>query len=139
MVDTITKIIQKMFFLAFSKINANFAEQKLTWRSYIAVEILSTTKKIKIINQKKFALAGLTSDKEVFMVYVAFFGLKIIIDLAWKAQINLLVAKKKLLYQRNIYTLLIFFWKIWLKSYPNALTLTNMQSISNLASNQLTS
>ena len=41
---TSVDVILGMLFLAFNNANIKFAAQELTWRSYIAVKILSTTK-----------------------------------------------------------------------------------------------
>lgn len=50
MVNINAKIILKIFFLAFSKIDAYFTKQKLIRSFYNIVKILLTIKKIEIIN-----------------------------------------------------------------------------------------
>ena len=47
-----------MFFLTFSNVDILFAEMELTWRSYIAAKVLSTTKWVELIDKKEFAKAA---------------------------------------------------------------------------------
>ena len=60
-----------MLFLIFGNANIQFAEKKLTWRSYIATEALSTIKWVKVIDKKEFAKTALDKKSETFMVHVA--------------------------------------------------------------------
>ena len=60
-----------MLFLTFSKTDIRFAEQELVWRTYTAAETLTMTKKVEIIDKKKFAIATLNVDNETFVVHVA--------------------------------------------------------------------
>ena len=69
--DTSVEVILKMLFLAFSKVEGNFAEKELTWKAYTIAEALPTTQNIQIISLKEFAKAALDLDQEAFMVHVA--------------------------------------------------------------------
>ena len=65
------KVVLKMPFLTFDNTNIQFAEKELTWRSYIAAEALSTTKRVELIHKKEFAKATLDEESETFVVHVA--------------------------------------------------------------------
>lgn len=69
-------VILDMFFLIFSNAKKLFTKQKLIWRSYTPIKILSITKQVQIIEQKKFAIIVLNPDKETFVMHVAYLGLK---------------------------------------------------------------
>lgn len=58
-------------FLIFFNANIRFAKKKLIWGSYIAVETLSTTKKIKFIDRKEFIITEVDKNEEAFVVYIA--------------------------------------------------------------------
>ena len=60
-----------MPFLTLSNSDIQFAEKKLTWRSYTAAEALPTTKRVELINKKEFAKAALDEESETFVVHVA--------------------------------------------------------------------
>lgn len=64
-----------MFFLAFSNANISFVQKKLIWKSYIASKALPITRRVKVIDQKKFAIAALDQDEETFVIYVVFLSL----------------------------------------------------------------
>ena len=83
-----------MLFLTFSNVDVKFAEKKLTWKIYTTKKTLSTTCRVKLINQNTFARAVLDENIEAFVIYVSSLGSKITIHLAKKAQITLLLAKK---------------------------------------------
>ena len=65
------EVILRMFFLTFNNANIQFAKKKLTWRSYTGTEALSTTKRIELIDKKKFAKAALDEKSETLVVHVA--------------------------------------------------------------------
>ena len=47
------------------------AKKGLIWRCYITAKALPTTKRVELINEKKFAKAALDKESETFIVYVA--------------------------------------------------------------------
>lgn len=51
----------------------DFAEREFIWKVYTTAKALFTTKKIQIINPKKFAKAALDLEQEAFVVNVAIF------------------------------------------------------------------
>ena len=64
------EIVLKMFSLTVSKANIRFAERKLVWRTYMAVEALLTTRRVEIIDKKEIAVAALNVDDKTFVVHV---------------------------------------------------------------------
>ena len=69
--ETNMEMVLKMPFLTFNNADIQFAEKKLTWRSYTAAEEISTTKWVKLINKKEFAKAALDEESKTFVVHVA--------------------------------------------------------------------
>lgn len=61
-----------MLFLVINDIDIQLAEtRKLIQRNHIAVIALSTTKRVELINKRKFAAASLDKKVETFVVYIA--------------------------------------------------------------------
>ena len=50
--------------------NLQFAETKLTWKSYTIAKALPTTKRVEFINKKEFAKATLDVESKMFVVHV---------------------------------------------------------------------
>ena len=69
--ETSIEVVLEILFLIFSNANIQFAEKELTWRSYTAVEALTTTKRIEFIDKREFANAVLDEESETFVVHVA--------------------------------------------------------------------
>ena len=65
------EVVVGMPFLTFSKANIRIAERELVWRTYMTEEALATTKRVEIIDKKRFATAALNADNETFVVHVA--------------------------------------------------------------------
>ena len=63
--DTQFKVVLRMPFLKISNTDVSFGEGTLTWKSY-------TTKKVQLVNPKKFVIATLDVDSKTFVVHVAF-------------------------------------------------------------------
>lgn len=83
------KVVLEKFFLSLSNRNVKFSElEKLTWRSYITIEVLPTIIWVLLINKKKFANTALDENSEAYIVYVAVLDiLKTTIHLLYIAQI----------------------------------------------------
>lgn len=64
-------MIVGMPFLNFSNVNIKFFEKKLLWKSYTIAKTLLITKKLKLINMKKFVKTALNKNSEIFVIYVA--------------------------------------------------------------------
>lgn len=52
------EVIFGMLFLTLSKIEIDFAEKKLSWKAYTITKALLITKRVQIINLKKFIKAA---------------------------------------------------------------------------------
>ena len=91
--DLGVEIVLEMPFLTFNNTDIKFAQKKLTWRSYTATEALPTTKRVEIIDKKKFAKAALDEHVEAFVVHLTSLSIMAIYP-AREAQIALLVAKE---------------------------------------------
>ena len=88
------KVVLGMPFLIFNNADVQFAEKKLTWRTYTTKKAFPTTRQVKIINQKKFAKAALDKNIEAFVVHVSFLGSRMSIYPAKKTQLASLLTKK---------------------------------------------
>ena len=80
-------------FFTLSNVNIQFAKKKITWRSYTVAKALPTTKRVEIINKKKFAKAALNKHVEVFVMYMTFLSM-MAIHLARETQIVLQVTEE---------------------------------------------
>ncbi len=68
-------VMLRMPCLTLSNTDINFQARDLQWRSYTTGDVLSTTKQVKLIGKKEFALVALNLEHETFIVHVAAFGL----------------------------------------------------------------
>ena len=85
MVNTAIEIVLKILFLTFNKIEINFAERELNWRTYCLDKALPITKPVQMIDCREFAAAALALDKKAFVVHVAYLEAKMSIHLAREA------------------------------------------------------
>lgn len=60
-----------MLFLTSSNADLQFAEKRLEWRSFTTAEALPITKKVELIDTRKFAAVALDENAETFVIYVA--------------------------------------------------------------------
>ena len=65
------EVVLGMFFLTLSKADIQFAKRKLVRRTYMAAEALPTTRRVKIMDKKKFAAAAPNADDKTFVMHVA--------------------------------------------------------------------
>lgn len=63
------EVVLGMLFLSFSKADIQFDAEKLTWRSCTAAEALPTTRRVELIDKKKFAKAALNENFVTFVVH----------------------------------------------------------------------
>lgn len=68
--DNSMEVVLGILFLTLSNVDIQFAEKKLTWRSYTAAEALPTTRRMELIDKKQFAKAALDENVEAFVVHV---------------------------------------------------------------------
>lgn len=71
-----------MLFLTLSNANIQFAEGDIFERIYTAINALLTTKKVQIIDWKKFTEAALNQNEKVFIIHIAIITSEIAIHLA---------------------------------------------------------
>ena len=65
------EVVLGMLFLTLSNADIQFVEKELTWRFYTTAEVLPTTKRVELINKKKFAKVVLDEKSETFVVHVS--------------------------------------------------------------------
>lgn len=92
------KVVFAIFFLTFSKVKVDFTKREFIWKAYTTAEALSTTKKVQIINLKKFAKVVLDPKQKTFVVYIAIFFVELIkVHSDHKVQIGALITNKALI------------------------------------------
>ena len=69
--DTRFEVILGMLFLKISNVDIAFGEGMLTWKSYTTNKVLSTTKRVRLVDPKEFVIAALDVDSETFVVHMA--------------------------------------------------------------------
>lgn len=72
MVDIKIEFVPGIFFFIISNLEVNFINEKLKWRLYTIAKIFFTTKQMKRIRKKEFAIVALDLHDETFIIYVAF-------------------------------------------------------------------
>lgn len=70
LIDTSMKVILEILFFIFSNVDIWFIKKELIWRSYTTTEALPTIKKVKLIDKKKFATAGIDKNSEIFIIHM---------------------------------------------------------------------
>ena len=65
------EVVLGMPFFIFSNADIQFAKKELTWRFYTAAEALPTTKRVELIDRKKFAKAALDEESKTFVIHAA--------------------------------------------------------------------
>lgn len=70
--NTILKVVLRIFLLTLRNADVFSVKQKLTLKFYIIVKVLSTNKRVKIIDKKFFAKATLDKNVETFVMYIIF-------------------------------------------------------------------
>ena len=69
--NTKFEVILEMPFLKISNANVLFSERILMWKFYITNEALPTTKRVQIVDPKKFIIAVLNVNSKTFVIYMA--------------------------------------------------------------------
>lgn len=66
------KMILRIPFFSLNNANIGFIKiSDFIWKNFIAIETLSTTQKVQLIDNKKFAKRALNENTKIFMVYIA--------------------------------------------------------------------
>ena len=63
-----------MLFLTLSGADIDFWDQKLRWKTYTIKEAFLTTRHIKLIGKKEFAVVVLDPEHKTFIVHIILFG-----------------------------------------------------------------
>ena len=84
--DISMEVVLGMPFLTLSNADVQFAEKELTWRTYTTEKALPTTRRVEIIDRKKFAKTALDENVEAFVVHVSSLGLRMTIHPAREAR-----------------------------------------------------
>lgn len=63
-----------------SNANVDFQARDFLWRSYITKNVFPSIKKVELIRKKKFAIATLDLDYQVFVVHVAVLNISFYIN-----------------------------------------------------------
>ena len=90
------EMVLGMLFFTLHNADPQFKKKELTWKFYTAKEALPITRRVELIDKKKFAKASFDENIKAFVIHVNFLSLrsKMTIYLACKAQIVSLLAKK---------------------------------------------
>ena len=64
------EVVLEMPFLTLSNADVDFSGRKLRWRTYTTEKALPITRRIKLVDKKKFAVAVLNSEHETYVVHV---------------------------------------------------------------------
>ena len=64
------EVVLEIPFLILSKVDIRFAKQKLGWGIYTAAEALPMTRRVKIIDKRKFTAAALNANNKTFVVHI---------------------------------------------------------------------
>ncbi len=64
-------VVLGMLFLTMSNAHVDFQARDLKWRFHTTGNVLPTTRRVDLIGKKKFVIAALDPEHEVFIVYVA--------------------------------------------------------------------
>ena len=63
-------MVLEMPFFTLSTADIRFAERKLVWKIYMAVETIPMIRRVEIIEKTEFAAAAQNADDTIFMVYL---------------------------------------------------------------------
>ena len=94
-----SEIVFGMLFLTLSGADVDFLGWELWWKAYTTKKALPTTRRIKLVDKKKFAAVALDPKHETYVVHVASFSsIPLVVSLNvhpfQKLQISSLIAKK---------------------------------------------
>ena len=64
------EVVLGMSFLTLSGVNVDFLGRELRWRTYFTEEVLSTTRRVKLVGKKEFAATALDPEYEIYVVHV---------------------------------------------------------------------
>ena len=68
--DTKFEVVLEMLLLKISNTDIAFSKGTLTWKSYINKKALPNTKRVQLVDPKKFVIAALDANSETFVLHV---------------------------------------------------------------------
>ena len=68
------EVVFEILFLTLSGAHIDFLDWKLRWRINTTIEALLTTRRVKLVGKKEFAVAALNPKHETFVVHVSSFN-----------------------------------------------------------------
>lgn len=68
--ETTAQVMLSILFLTFSNTDVSFFKRELIWKFYTIDEVLPITKRVELIDKKKFAKTALDMYSETFIVHV---------------------------------------------------------------------
>ena len=90
-----SEIVFKMPFLILSSANVDFSVWEFQWRTYTTKEAFFTTRYIKLVGKKEFAVVAFFLKYETYVVYVASLGsTSINVHPSWRPQLFGLITKE---------------------------------------------
>lgn len=89
------EVVIRIFFLTLNGANINYLDWELWWRTYTTKKALLTTKHVKLVEKKDFAVAALDLEYKTFIVHIVSLS-STLLDVypSCRAQISGLIAKK---------------------------------------------
>lgn len=96
--DTNMEVILGMSFLIFSNANMQLVKKELIWRSYTITGVLSTTKRVELIDKSKFAAITINKNSQTYIVHVITLSATLMISAnhSYQAQVVALLADETL-------------------------------------------
>ena len=64
------EVVFGIFFLILSSADIDFLGREFRWRTYITKKALLTTKRVKLVGKKEFAITTLDSEHKTYIVHV---------------------------------------------------------------------
>ena len=71
MANVSLEVVLRMPFLTLSDADVDFSGRELWWKTYIAKEAFPTTRRVELVEKKKFAATALDPKNETFVIHVA--------------------------------------------------------------------
>ena len=70
MANISVEMVLGMLFLTLNNADIQIAKKKLIWKSYTIAKVLLITKRVELIDKKKFAIVALDEKPETFVIHV---------------------------------------------------------------------
>lgn len=78
----------EIWFLNSSNLAMNFPELRIILTIYVSIKVILTTKQVKKIEQKMFAISAFELKKKIYIIYTVMLTCqKLHIQLSWQTQV----------------------------------------------------